>query len=306
LRDGVRLTVALAALFVARAAAAQIAPAPFEPLNIMGPDPQQQFKDIRIEQHLDAQVPLDLMFRDETGSQITLGEALDGKPAVLALVYYGCPSLCNVVLNGVEGVVDAMKYQIGKDYSVITVSIDATETPELAQAKKTAHLERLHRDGAERAWHFLTSDETTIERLAGTVGFRYAYDPKTKQYAHAAGIMVLTPQGRLSRYYYGVEYIPRDIEFGLVEASQGKIGSLVDQLTLLCFQYDPATGKYGFYVIGAMRIAAGLMIAGFATMYATLYFKSRRKKREGGGGQPAAMGGAPIEPDVLPTHEVRR
>ncbi len=293
----VRRAIAIGAVCLAGAARAQIAPAPFEPLSITGPDPAVRFKDIKIEQHLDAQVPLDLVFRDESGSQIALGEAIDGKPAILALVYYQCPSLCNVVLTGVEGVIDAMKYEIGKDYSVITVSIDPKETPELARAKKAAHLERLHRDGAEQAWHFLTGDEEAIERLAGTVGFRFAYDAKTGQFAHAGGIMVLTAQGRVARYYYGAEYIPRDIEFGLVEASAGKIGSLVDQLTLLCFRYDPATGHYGFYVIGAMRIVAGLMVAGFATMYAMLYFRSRRNKRGGGG---AAAGGMPVQAGPLP------
>ena len=292
--------IAAIAVCLAGVACAQIAPAPFEPLSINGPDPAVQFKDIKIEQHLDAQVPLDLIFRDESGSQITIGEALDGKPAILALVYYQCPSLCNVVLNGVEAAVDSMKYDIAKDYSVITVSIDPTESPELAKAKKAAHLDRLHREGAEDAWHFLTGDEESIDRLASTVGFRYVKDVKTGQYAHAGGIMVLTPQGRVARYYYGAEYVPRDVEFGLVEASHGKIGSLVDQVTLLCFRYDPATGKYGFAVIMAMRIAAGLMVAGFATMYAILYFRSRRNKRESDGGGPAAVGGTPTHTGPLP------
>jgi protein SCO1/2 len=302
---GRTMAAAIMIVCLAGAAAAQVMPPPFEPLNIMGPNPQEQFKDIEIEQHLDAQVPLDLIFRDETGSQITLGEAMNGKPTVLALVYYSCPSLCNVVLNGVEGVVDAMKYEIGKDYNVVTVSIDPTEKPELARDKKHSHMVHLHREGADRAWYFLTGDEAAIQRLAGTVGFRYAYDPKTKQFAHAAGIMVLTPQGRISRYYYGVEYIPRDVEFGLVEASQGKVGNLIDQLTLLCFHYDPATGQYGFWVIGAMRIAAVLMILGFATMYAFLYLRARKKKHNDGGTAPGGEGSGPGRPGVLPAHEAR-
>lgn len=297
MRVGLGLAL-LAVLCVAGAATAQVPPPPFEPLQIMGPDPVAQFKDIKIEQHLDAQVPLDLMFRDESGSQITLGEAMDGKATILALVYYRCPGLCNGMLNGVAGVVDSMKYEIGQDYNVVAVSIDPKEGPALANDKKTTYLEKLHRDGAAAGWHFLTGDEASIERLATTVGFRYAYDPKTEMYVHAGGIMVLTPQGRLARYYYGVEYLARDVEFGLVEASQGHIGSVVDQLTMLCFQYDPATGKYGFYVIGAMRILAGLMVAGFATMYAILFFKSRAKRERNGGGpaagnRPAAAGGAP-------------
>jgi protein SCO1/2 len=273
------LLVAFAALAVSASAAGQIAPPPFEPLNIMGPDASQRFKDIRIEQHLDAQVPIELMFTNSDGQPISIAEALDGKPAILALVYYECPMLCNVMLDGVEGVVDAVKYEVGSDYNVITVSIDPGETPELAAKKKAAHLERLHRDGAEPGWYFLTGDEDGIERLAGTVGFRYAYDPATGQYAHAAGIMVLTPGGRVARYYFGTEYLARDVEFGLQEASAGKIGSLVDQLLLLCFHYDPATGTYGFYVMRALQVSGGLMVLGFATMYALLFVRWRRANR---------------------------
>jgi protein SCO1/2 len=254
----------------------------------MGPNPAEQFKDIKIEQNLNAQVPIELNFTNSNGDTISIAEMLDGKPAILALVYYECPMLCNVMLDGVEGVIDAMKYEIGKDYNVITVSIDPEETSELAAAKKEAHLERLHRDGAAEGWYFVTGDEIGIERLAGTVGFRYAYDPNTDQYAHAGGIMVLTPEGRVARYYYGTEYIARDVEFGLQEASEGRVGNIVDQLVLLCFQYDPSTGQYGFYVIGAMRILAVLMILGFATMYTVLYLRWRRKQRELQGEGPAA------------------
>lgn len=292
--------LAIAALCIAGAASAQVPPPPFEPLNIMGPDPAAQFKDVKIEQHLDAQVPLDLMFRDETGSDIALGEAMDGKTTILALVYYRCPGLCNGMLNGIAGIVDSMKYEIGDDYNVVSVSIDPNETAGLANDKKTSYLEKLHRDGAAMGWHFLTGDEDAIRRLATTVGFRYAYDPATDQYAHAGGIMVLTPHGRIARYYFGVEYIARDVEFGLVEASQGRIGNIVDQLTMLCFQYDPATGKYGFYVIGAMRILAGLMLAGFVTMYAILFVKSHRAKRERNGGGPAAAGDRPMHAGGTP------
>ncbi len=292
----------IAAVCLAAPAFAQIAPPPFEPLNIMGPDPAQQFKDIKIEQHLDAQVPIELNFTNSNGDTISIAEALDGKPAILALVYYECPMLCNLMLNGVEGVIDSMKYEIGDDYNVITVSIDPGETTELAAAKKAAHLERLHRDGAKDGWYFMVGDEVAIERLAGTVGFRYAYDPNTDQYAHAGGIMVLTPEGRVARYYYGTEYIARDVEFGLQEASQGRIGTLVDQLVLLCFQYDPATGRYGFYIIGAMRIMAGLMILGFATMYTVLYVRWRRNKRGQQGGGPAAGVNTPAATHPQGTH----
>jgi len=286
--------LAIVAAFAAWGAApayAQIAPAPFEPLSITGPNPQEQFQDISIEQNLEAQVPIEMLVRDEAGNLVTLTELMDNKPAILALVYYECPMLCNIVLDGVEGVIDAMKYDIGDDYNVLTLSIDPGETPELAARKKANHLERLGRSGAQDGWHFLTADEDTIDAVADTVGFRYAYDPATDQYAHAAGIMVLTPRGKIARYYYGVEYIARDVEFGLVEASQGRIGSVVDQLVLLCFQYDPATGQYGVYIIGAMRIMAALMILGFALMYTTLYLRGRKKKREQA--RADASGGSP-------------
>lgn len=277
------MVLSVAAVAVAGTAQAQIAPAPPAKLTLDQPDPSQRFEDIKIEQHLDAQAPLELTFMNEKNEPVSLAELLDNKPAILSLVYYHCPMLCDVVLDGVEGVVDAMKYRVGEDYNVITVSIDPKETPEMASEKKAEHLARLHRDGAGKGWHFLTGDEVAIDRLAETVGFRYVYDAASDQFAHAAGIMLLTPKGKIARYYYGVEYIPRDVEFGLQEASQGQIGNLVDQLVLLCFQYDPSTGQYGFYVIGAMRIGAVLMILGFATMYAVLYFRSRRKKRAAAG-----------------------
>lgn len=274
------VALALVALCIGLPATAQIAPAPFEPLSITGPDAQQRFQDIEIEQNLDAQVPLELEVVDENGKYVSLTELMDNKPAILALVYYECPMLCNLMLDGVEGVIDAMKYQIGDDYNVLTLSIAPNETPELAREKKANHLERLGRPGAEDGWHFLTADQDTIDVIADTVGYRYVYDPSTGQYAHAAGIMVLTPRGKIARYYYGAEYIARDVEFGLVEASEGRVGSIVDKLVLLCFQYDPATGQYGAYIIGTMRVMAALMILGFAIMYGTFYFRSRKKKRE--------------------------
>ena len=253
---------------------------PFDPLSFGPPDPAKQFSYISIEQRLEAQVRLDLTFTDEEGNQVQLGDYLGDRPAILALVYYECPMLCNLVLDGVEAVLDAMKLEVGKDFDVITVSIDPGETPELAAQKKANHLERLGKEGAERGWHFLTGDEVGIEILASTVGFRYVYDPVTDQYAHAAGIMVLTPMGQVSRYYYGIEYIPRDVRLGLVEASEGRIGGLVDQLLLLCFAYDPSTGKYGLLIFRTIQFFATLMILGFVAMYTILYLKSRKTKKD--------------------------
>lgn len=268
------------ALAIAAPALAQQVPAPLDPLTFDGPDPALRFRDVAIDQHLDAQIPLDLQFTDEQGNTVRIGDYLGDRPAILALVYYECPMLCNLILDGVESMIKAVKYDIGADYDVITVSIDPGETQELALAKKANHLERLNKDGAEAGWHFLTGSEESIKILTDTVGFRYTYDPSSEQYAHAAGIMVLTNGGRLARYHYGVEYIPRDVQFALTEASEGRIGSAVDQLLLLCFQYDPATGTYGFYAIRAMQIGAGLMIAGFALMYTLLFLKQRKQQKE--------------------------
>ena len=274
---GLSLVCSLALAF-SGIASAQVMKAPFDPLSFSGPDVTERFQEINIEQKLEAQVRLDLTFTDEAGHQVQLGDYLGDRPAILALVYYECPMLCNLMLDGVEAVLGAMKYEIGTDYDVITVSIDPGETPELAAKKKANHLERLNRDGAESGWHFLTGDEVGIEILADTVGFNYIYDPTTDQYAHAAGIMILTPLGQVARYYYGIEYIPRDVEFGLVEASQGRIGSIVDKLVLLCFAYDPSTGKYGLLIFRTIQFAATLMLLGFATMYTLLFLRMRKNK----------------------------
>jgi len=215
-----------------------------------------------------------------TGRRVVLGDLLDEKPALLALVYYECPMLCQQELKGLSDAVKAMKFMPGEDYNIITVSIDPDETPELAAAKKKVLMERVGRPGAEKGWHFLVGEEDNIDLLADTVGFRYIYDPRTDQYAHAAGIMAITPKGKVARYFMGIDFIRRDVEFGLTEAGKGSIGSLVDQVVLLCFQYDPSTGQYGFYVFRAMQILSGLLILSFAGMYAVVYFSARAKGRE--------------------------
>lgn len=266
-------------LAVSMPAAAQVPP-PMDPLSFNGPDPIERFQTVEIIQHLEAQLPLELEFTDDTGRRISLGDLLDGKPALLALVYYECPMLCQEELKGLEAVIKAMKYMPGEDYNIITVSIDPGETPEMAAEKKQYHLERVARPGAENGWHFLVGEEANIELLADTVGFRYVYDPQTDQYAHAAGIVSITPDGKIARYFMGIEYIKRDVEFGLTEAGKGSIGSLVDRVVLLCFQYDPSTGQYGFYVFRAMQILSGLLILSFATMYAVFYFSARSKRRK--------------------------
>ena len=265
------------ALCVSSVATAQMAPPPMDPLSFGGPDPIEQFGDISIEQQLDAQVDMDLRFTTSEGESVRLGDLMDGRPALLALVYYECPMLCQAELSGLEIVIKAMKYTPGTDYNIITVSIDPGETPEMAQQKKDHHVANVDRPGTSEGWTFLVGDENTIATLAQSVGFKYVYDPQTDLYAHAAGIIALTPGGKTSRYFYGVEYIKRDVEFGLTEASEGKIGSLVDQMVLLCFQYDPTTGSYGFFVIRALQLGATLMIVGFAAMYTLFYLRTRKK-----------------------------
>jgi protein SCO1/2 len=217
-------------------------------------------KNVGIDQRLDEQIPLDAVFKDEQGRDVRLGQFFKGKPVVLSLVYYTCPMLCNQVLNGMMGSFRQVSFNIGEQFDVVTVSFDPRETPELAAAKKITYVKAYNRPGTEASWHFLTGDEANIKRLTEAVGFRYVWDEQTKQYAHASGIMILTPDGKLARYFYGIEYPPRDLRLGLVEASQNKIGTPVDALMLYCYHYDPATGKYGAVVMNIMRLAGGATV----------------------------------------------
>ena len=214
-------------------------------------------REVGIEQHLNEQLPLDLVFRDESGQAVKLGQYFGKRPVVLSLVYYNCPMLCTQVLNGMNTAFRVMKFTPGTEYDVVTVSFDPRETPQLAAEKRSLYVNSLpegKRASAMQGWHFLTGDEQSIKRLAAAVGFRYYWDDSTNQFAHASGIMIATPEGKLSQYYYGIEYSARDLRLGLIEASANKIGSRVDQLLLFCYHYDPATGKYGV-VMKTMRIA---------------------------------------------------
>jgi protein SCO1/2 len=217
-------------------------------------------KSVGIDQRLNEQIPLDAVFKDEQGKDVRLGQLFKGRPVVLSLVYYTCPMLCNQVLNGMMGSFRQVSFNIGEQYDVVTVSFDSRETPDLAAAKKATYIKAYNRPGAEANWHFLTGDEANIKRLTEAVGFRYHWDDQTNQFAHASGIMLLTPEGKLARYFYGIEYPPRDLRLGLVEASQNKIGTPVDALMLYCYHYDPATGKYGAIVMNIVRLAGGATI----------------------------------------------
>ncbi len=212
---------------------------------------------VGFDQRLGSQVPLGLTFTDESGQPRTLAELVHGRPVVLTLNYFQCPMLCTAELNGLVSSLKGVSFAPGVDFDIVTVSIDPTEKPELARAKKAQYLKTYGRAGAENGWHFLTGDEASIRTLAESVGFRYRYDAESKQFAHAAGLVVLTPGGLASRYFMGVEFAPRDLRLALVESSAGRIGTLADKALLFCFHYDPTTTRYGFAALTAIR-AAGI------------------------------------------------
>jgi len=242
--------------------------------------------DVGIDQKLNEQLPLDLVFKDENGASVKLGNYFGKKPVVLSLVYYQCPMLCNQVLNGMVTAFKVMAFQPGQEFEVVTVSFDPRETAALAAAKKNTYVNYLpeaRRAGAAAGWHFLTGDETNIKLLTDAAGFRYHWDEATNQFAHASAIYVTTPQGKLARYFYGIEYAPRDLRLGLIEAADNKIGSPVDQLLLYCYHYDPATGKYGAAVMRLMRVGGIVMLVVMVAMF--LLFRRRELRsnlREGG------------------------
>ena len=222
---------------------------------------------VSIEQRLNEQFPLDLVFRDETGREVKLAEYFQkGRPVILSLVFYECPMLCNQVLNGLVSSIRTLSFTAGQEFEVLTVSFDAREGSELARAKKQSYMVRYQRPQAEDGWHFLTGTQQSIDALTKAVGFNYYYDEQTKQFAHASGIIVLTPQGKIARYFYGIDYAPRDLRFGLIEAADNKIGSPVDQLLLYCYHYDPATGKYGPVVMNIMRLGGIVSLVGIASL----------------------------------------
>ena len=234
---------------------------------------------VGVDQKLNSQVPLDLVFRDESGRQIRLGDYFGKKPVVLTLVYFECPMLCTQVLNGAVAAMKMLTFTIGDEYDVVTVSFNPKETPALAQTKKTTYVAKYGRPPATTGWHFLTGDQPAIAALADAVGFRYTFDPTTQQYVHASAIMVLTPQGRVSKYFYGIDYPPNDLRLGLIEASNGKIGTAVDQLLLYCYHYDPHTGKYSMMVLNVLRLAGVATVALIGGFIAVMWSRDRRKPK---------------------------
>lgn len=232
------------------------------------------------DQKLNAQIPLDLEFLDETGRTVTLGDYFGHKPVLINLAYFNCPMLCTLVINGVVEAVREVSFLPGQDYEILTISFDAREGHELAAAKKATYLTELDRPGAESGWHFLTGDAASIRTLTEAVGFRFAWDEKQQEFAHASGILVATPSGRLSHYLYGVLYAPRDVRLALVEASSGRIGNPVDQLMLFCFHYDPVAGKFS---AGVMTVVRAGCLATIATMALFLVTMFRREASSGRG-----------------------
>ena len=237
---------------------------------------------IGIDQKLGDQLPLDLRFVDSEGNTVHLRDFFGEKPIILSLVYFDCPMLCTQVINSLLRAMNVLSFGAGTEFDVLTISIDPGETPELAKAKKIEYLKNYRGREGSTGWHFLTGDQQQIEQLTAAVGFRYEYDEPTDQYIHASGIMVLTPDGKLARYFYGIDYPPRDLRWGLVEAADGAIGNPVDQLLLLCYSYDPMTGKYGLYIRHSLRIG------GLATVLAlgSFIFVMLRRERRGELQQP--------------------
>jgi len=259
---------ALAVALVSAAALASAQPAQEKPTLL---------RDVGYDQRLGEHVPLDLVFRDETGRSIPLRSLFRGRAVVLSLVYYQCPMLCTLTLNGLASALSVLTFDVGKEFDVVTVSFEPKETATLAAAKKKAHLERYQRPGAAEGWHFLTGDAPAIASLTRAVGFRYVWDAETRQYAHPAGLVVLTPDGRIARYMYGVEYAPRDLRLALVEASQRRIGNPVDTVLLYCYQYDPARGRYAASVLRLVRLGGILTVLGLASFVLV----SLRRERAG-------------------------
>ena len=263
----------VAAALLALAVSAPAAPPAVAPGRPVAEKPGA-LRDVGFDQKLGDTIPPDIVLRDEQGQPVRFGDLAREKPVVLTLVYYECPMLCTLTLNGLMSALSMLSYTPGKEFELVTVSFDPREGPALAAAKKKAYLDEYGRPGAEAGWRFLTGDAAQLERLAGAVGFRYAWDAETRQFAHPAGVMVLTPDGVIARYLYGIEYAPRDLRFGIIEASQRKIAGALDRIALTCYRYDPMTGKYGLLTLRLVQ--AG----GIATLVALGTFITVMRRRD--------------------------
>jgi len=287
------MTLGWQAIFVSIAigcclsARAEYAPFSLQPEAPTQASALKKLDGVNIDQRLGSSIPLDLVFNDEDGHPVKLGQFFDGKrPVVLTLVYFDCPMLCTLVLNDLTRSLNMMPLSVGDDFQIVTVSFNPKETPRDATDKKETYLRAYRRNNAEQGWHFLTTpDEATIHKLTDAVGFHYKYDEKFKQYIHPSGITVLTPTGVISRYFFGIDYGLKDLRLSLQEASGNKIGSITDQILLFCFHYDEATGRYSLMVMRLVQAAGVLTLGALGTFWFVMY---RREHR------PA--GNTPVEP----------
>jgi protein SCO1 len=230
-----------------------------------------------IEQKLNEQLPVDAVFKDENGKEVRLGDYFGKRPVILAFVYYECPMLCNEVLNGLTGSLKSLSFDAGKEFDVVAISFDARENdkPDLAKNKKASYMKRYERPGTENGWHFLTGTQSEIEKVTKAAGFNFYWDAKSEQFAHAGGMMITTPEGKLARYIYGIDYAPKDIKFGVMESAESKIGNPAEQLMLYCYHYDPSTGKYGLSILKVMRLGGIVTLIALGAMF---FFFWRRNK----------------------------
>ncbi len=271
----------LSSFFFLAVVALMLLLSPAAPVQAQNPQPDDIIEGVRFEQKLNEQVPLELTFQDEAGRTVPLGDYFGQKPVILVFAYYDCPMLCTLVLNGLLDSLQEISFNPGQEFEVVTISIDPNETPELAADKKDVYLTMYGRPGVENGWHFLTGDESSIQPLAEAAGFFYQYDAERDEYAHPTGIMILTPAGKIARYFYGIKYPPTDVRLGLVEAAAGQIGSPVDQLLLTCYHYDPALGKYNVVIMDVIRLA-GLSTTGILAAVIGAFFWRERRKKPGG------------------------
>jgi protein SCO1/2 len=272
------LTAALIALAVSTFSAQSNVPGVNPPASAPSSQTPSVLVDVRFDQRLNAPLPLETRFKDEEGRDVVLGDYFGTRPVVLAFVYYECPMLCTQVLNGLTTSLMVLTETVGREFDVVAISFDARETPALANGKKKSNLDRYKRPESAQGWHFLTGDETAIRAVTAAAGFKFVWDERTHQFAHPSGIVVATPEGKLSRYFFGIEYAPRDVKFALIESSAGRIGNAIDQLLLYCYHYDPSTGSYGFVAMGAVRVGGALTVL---ALVGFVVVSIRREMRDG-------------------------
>ena len=270
------IRIVVAALMLGALAAAQVPPPP--EMGTAANNRPRVLDQVKVEQRLGEQLPLNATFRDEDGATVRLGDYFGKRPVIVVFNYYQCPMLCSQVLNGLTSALAAMKFTAGKEFDVVAISIDARETAAMAADAKAKYLHRYGRPGSESGWHFLTGDQASIDAAAKAAGFGYVWDDRTQQFAHGSAIMVATADGKLAQYFYGIEFSPRDLRLAVVESSQGKVGTLVDSVLLYCYHYDPAAGKYGAAIMNVMRAGALLTLFTLGGFMLVMFRRERRGK----------------------------